>query len=258
MGLATLQPCLGQSRVIGGTPVLNNRYPYFAELRIVFMENGQQYVTYCGGALITSEIVLTVAHCINNPQIVWMSATFGRLSTAGDATFRSIKAASWTAHPNVDSVLKLNDIGVVKLSQKVAIAPIALSFDSKFPKQGQNVTVMGYGETDTERRRARNLNQVQISVRNWDDCYRLYGEDGGDAKICAGGSGKNACLGDSGGPLIVRGQTRSGDVLAGIVSHGPTPCREFPVVYTRVSVYKDWIRKEACVGSNLPSWCRGK
>jgi hypothetical protein len=119
-----------------------------------------------------------------------MSATFGRLSTAGDATFRSIKAASWTAHPNVDSVLKLNDIGVVKLSQKVAIAPIALSFDSKFPKQGQNVTVMGYGETDTERRRARNLNQVQISVRNWDDCYRLYGEDGGDAKICAGGSGK--------------------------------------------------------------------
>jgi secreted trypsin-like serine protease len=58
VGLATLQPCLGQSRVVGGTPVLNNRYPYFAELRIVFMENGQQYVTYCGGALITSEIVL--------------------------------------------------------------------------------------------------------------------------------------------------------------------------------------------------------
>lgn len=57
-GLATLQPCLGQSRVVGGSPVLNNRFPYFAELRIVFVDKGQQYVTYCGGALITSNVVL--------------------------------------------------------------------------------------------------------------------------------------------------------------------------------------------------------
>lgn len=256
-GLVTLQPCLGQSRVVGGSPVLNNRFPYFAELRIVFVDKGQQYVTYCGGALITSNVVLTVAHCINNPQIVWMSATFGRLSTAGDATFRSIKADSWTTHPNLNTTLKKNDIGVVRLSEKVAIAPIRLSFANGFPRQGLNVTVMGYGETDTERRRAKNLNQVQISVRNWDDCYRLYGEDDGPVKICAGGNGKNACLGDSGGPLIVRGQTRSGDIFAGIVSHGPTPCKDFPVVYTRVSAYKDWIRKEACVGTNLPSWCSG-
>lgn len=131
-----------------------------------------------------------MGHCINNPQIVWMSATFGRLSTAGDATFRSIKADSWTTHPNLNTTLKKDDIGVVRLSEKVAIAPIRLSFANGFPRQGLNVTVMGYGETDTERRRAKNLNQVQLSVRNWDDCYRLYGEDDGPVKICAGGNGK--------------------------------------------------------------------
>ena len=58
LGFATLQPCQGQSRIIGGTPVVTNRFPYFAKLRIVFTENGQQFVTYCGGALITSEVVL--------------------------------------------------------------------------------------------------------------------------------------------------------------------------------------------------------
>jgi secreted trypsin-like serine protease len=58
LGLATLQPCQGQSRIIGGAPVLSARYPYFAELRIVYEEKGQQFVTYCGGSLITSDLVL--------------------------------------------------------------------------------------------------------------------------------------------------------------------------------------------------------
>ena len=58
LGLATLQTCQGQSRIIGGTPVLSARFPYFAELRVVYEENGVQLVTYCGGALITSDLVL--------------------------------------------------------------------------------------------------------------------------------------------------------------------------------------------------------
>ena len=97
---------------------------------------------------------------------------------------------SWTAHPDLDLTLKANDIGVVKLSKKVIITPVALSFVSGAPRQGRNVTVIGYGQTNTEKRRAQNLNQVQIAVRNWDDCYRLYGEDDGPKKICAGGNGK--------------------------------------------------------------------
>lgn len=244
-GLAALQPCLGQSRIIGGKPVLNNRFPYFAKLRIVFLENGQQYVTYCGGALVTSDTVLTVAHCLVNPKIVSISVTLGTYSDTPNSASQKIKAASWTPHPKYDGTLKTSDIGVVKLSQKVVIAPIKLSFTSGFPKQGRNVTVIGDDSNS--------LSQVQLLVRNWDDCYKLYAEVDGTAKICAGGNGKNACAGDSGGPMVVRGQSRSGDVFAGIVSHGPNPCKDLPVVYTRVSSYKDWIRKEACI-----SWTQGR
>jgi Trypsin len=86
--------------------------------------------------------------------------------------------------------LKANDIGILKLSKKVTINPVSLSFFDGFPKQGRNVTVIGYGQTNTEKRRAKNLNQVEIAVRNWDDCYKLYGEDDGPTKICAGGNGK--------------------------------------------------------------------
>jgi secreted trypsin-like serine protease len=55
--------------------------------------------------------------------------------------------------------------------------------------------------------------------------------------------------------MLVKGNSRSQDFSVGIVSHGPIPCNNMPIVYTRVSAYKTWIKKTACVGSNLPSWC---
>ena len=58
LALATLQPCLGQSRIIGGTSVGSDRFPYFAGLKIVYAENGKQVITKCGGALITPQVVL--------------------------------------------------------------------------------------------------------------------------------------------------------------------------------------------------------
>jgi secreted trypsin-like serine protease len=85
----------------------------------------------------------TVAHCLVNPKIVSISVTLGTYSDTPNSASQKIKAASWTPHPKYDGTLKTSDIGVVKLSQKVVIAPIKLSFTSGFPKQGRNVTVIG-------------------------------------------------------------------------------------------------------------------
>lgn len=56
--------------------------------------------------------------------------------------------------------------------------------------------------------------------------------------MCASANGKDACFGDSGGPLAING------TLEGIVSFG-IGCadRLFPGVYSRVAVVRDWIRK---------------
>ena len=117
-----------------------------------------------------------MAHCLTNPEIISISVTLGDYGNARNTTSQQIKASSWTPHPDPD------DIGVVKLSQKVANTPLTLSFKSGFPAQGRNVTAIGYG--------SKILSQVQIAVRNWDDCFRLYGEADGPKKICAGGNGK--------------------------------------------------------------------
>lgn len=63
-------------------------------------------------------------------------------------------------------------------------------------------------------------------------------------KLCAGGSGKDSCGGDSGGPLMLQGAHRNVDRLIqyGIVSYGPRLCgSSFPGVYTDVTKFMKWI-----------------
>ena len=60
LALTSTKPCRGQvsTRIIGGDPVGNDRFPYYALLQGVYVQNGRTYVETCGGTLITSQIVL--------------------------------------------------------------------------------------------------------------------------------------------------------------------------------------------------------
>ena len=65
---------------------------------------------------------------------------------------------------------------------------------------------------------------------------------------------KDACVGDSGGPLIVRGPSSPAqDVLVGIVSYGiGCGLANYPGVYTRISTHADWIERHVCALSAVP------
>lgn len=72
-----------------------------------------------------------------------------------------------------------------------------------------------------------------------------YKEDREGHEICAGlrEGGKDACQGDSGGPFLCQNPNVANQwYLAGIVSHGEGCARpNEPGVYTRVSLYLQWI-----------------
>lgn len=61
-----------------------------------------------------------------------------------------------------------------------------------------------------------------------------------DTHICAFHSNENVgCISDKGGPLILR----STQEQIGIASFGLECMKGMPDVYTRISVYYDWIHK---------------
>lgn len=67
------------------------------------------------------------------------------------------------------------------------------------------------------------------------------------ANICAGvmAGGKDACRGDSGGPLFIKGKTYADDVLVGLTSFGEGCARKnTPAGYTNILQYAPWIVKK--------------
>jgi hypothetical protein len=77
--------------------------------------------------------------------------------------------------------------------------------------------------------------------------------------LCAGyeNGGKNACFGDSGGPLMIATSAAPGWKQVGIVSWGSFYCGEadYPNVYTRVSTYQPWIA--GCLVDSQGRICAG-
>ena len=88
------------------------------------------------------------------------------------------------------------------------------------------------------------LRQAEVRLIDPATCaarLNIGGGAAGNPRICAGAAAGEACIGDSGGPLIVEAADRS-DRLAGIVSFGSGCAVAEPVIlYTRVAAYSAWI-----------------
>lgn len=94
------------------------------------------------------------------------------------------------------------------------------------------------------------LLKVELPIVSTEDCKKVYNEqtkvDITEKQLCAGGKeNKDACPGDSGGPLHAAAFLYD-DIRYcqyGIVSFGPKYCGldGFPGVYTRVPSYLKWI-----------------
>jgi len=254
-------------RIHNGFPVKNRhsreRYQYFA-LSSPFR------IPFCGGVLIASNVVLTAAHCKYwHDEEVFKKVSIGAYDAYGEAsTFESFSVLEAIRHPGfVESTLK-NDLMVLILNGNSTKTPICMKFDYLLTVQ-QKLRVLGYGYTELESPSNTLLQTTVNYISNkkcqrrfsgWkpndnDDYYGKWRPKITEDMMCAHSkTGKDACDGDSGGPLILSGDddTGRGDILVGIVSWG-IKCGVYPGVYSRVSSEVPWImEKVKSAGGILP------
>nr|XP_027220899.1 vitamin K-dependent protein C-like [Penaeus vannamei] len=128
----------------------------------------------------------------------------------------------------------------------VGVQPICISTPDDFAV-GQEVVIVGWGLTDFANKSSSSnlLREVTVTTIDLDQCITLYQNAAqrqfvNENMICTLTAGKDACSGDSGGPVIA--QVDGVWVLLGIVSFG-NGCADItaPGVHTNVANYVDWM-----------------
>ena len=194
-------------------------------------------------------------------------------------------------HPDYNDRRISNDFLILKLDEPVYDLPtIQWNKDEMYPSDYEPVTVIGFGGTEPRadlfgeggggggleymygmaefgsaaefpQQQPRMggdiaLREVEVEVIPSDLCnsremYSGYLDT--DIMMCAGFAegGKDACYGDSGGPLFTK--SANGEYMqVGVVSFGAGCAREMrPGVYARISAVQDWI--EETIGQNSPT-----
>lgn len=282
------QAASGTDRVFGGQQVPDGKFPFQVALlkaaELSADPQSQYSSQFCGGTLIAASWVLTAAHCMRNDGKTLAAGDFIVLTGSTDLEGGSrVAAKSIVINEHYDENSMDHDVALIQLAHPVDLPPAPLDLDGA---PAAKATVLGWG-MDENGEYPRQLLGTEVDVVPPESCnvpikaiyakalragiddlatqYRIKPDESGrvadelarniadpltDTMLCAGlKSGKrDACYGDSGGPLIA--DIGGKPTQLGIVSWGEGPadddvkCGHEDVygVYSRVASFADWIK----------------
>uniref|UniRef100_A0A8D8WIX8 Serine protease easter n=1 Tax=Cacopsylla melanoneura TaxID=428564 RepID=A0A8D8WIX8_9HEMI len=228
----------------------------------------------CGGNLISERYVLLAAHCINaslNPER--FTVRLGEWNITGDPDsqgdlhappVQDIKVAEYITHENYNStkVATRNDIALIRLETTATLGffvqPVCLPYGAAMSKDftSEDTLAAGWGITNSSKPfpLPTILQAIKLTVADAAKCTEAYSNilievNYNDGQICVGGEeGKDACSGDSGGPLLWKGSFEP-DItertyvlgLGSLVADETCVLKGFPGVFTRTNFFMKWI-----------------
>lgn len=153
-------------------------------------------------------------------------------------------------HPKYNPITVDNDIAMLRLAKPVkfstyilpACLPTKNLAERMLHRNGTVTVVTGWGKDNETSQRPKTLNFIEIPIVDNKECSRHMMNNLTQNMLCGGvlGQIKDACEGDSGGPMM----TLFHDTwfLIGLVSWGEGCGQKDKLgIYTKVSSYLDWI-----------------
>ena len=168
------------NRIVGGSEAGKHQYPWMIRL----VAGG-----YCGGTLISSQYVLTAAHCVvsggqNRPLSIF-SVDLGEHDYS-DSSATRMSISEIIPYPkymidddgnNCTSHVSHYDIAVLKLSSPITfsqnIAPVCLPAHTLSNHAGKDAVVTGWGGTGTGGSPV--LKEANVTILTNKDCNKAYG-----------------------------------------------------------------------------------
>eukprot|EP00092_Neocalanus_flemingeri_P047184 GFUD01053379.1.p1 GENE.GFUD01053379.1~~GFUD01053379.1.p1 ORF type:complete len:218 (+),score=62.45 GFUD01053379.1:775-1428(+) len=203
---------------------------------------------FCGGAIISSDTIITAAHCTIDESVSSFEVIIADHDVSIDDGQERIKVCNKIEHPKYNGNTQDHDLSILTLCTPITFrkdaSPVCLPSQSGPSYEGMVSTVTGWGTNSSGTLFQPNeLMKVDVTTIDNTECNTAYSGGITESMICAKGEGKDACQGDSGGPLITK---EPGDYysLIGMVSWG-IGCANplYPGVYARVTEDLDWIKE---------------
>ena len=236
-----------QAKITGGANANISEFPW----QVYFLSGDYM----CGGTIISDEWILTAAHCTKNKSGGYTSVTEMSVIAGTNNPYTATERKKYgisevIVHEKYDNTTLEYDIALLRLKRPVIdenARPIKLvsAYNVKegATDPGVMAWVTGWGLTKVDPKVLPSiLQKVQVPIVSNLTASFVY-KNIPSTVIMAGylNGTRDACNGDSGGPLIV--DVSDEYKLAGIVSWGNSSCNSFGG-YTRVSSFGSWIRSK--------------
>ncbi|KAL9927288.1 trypsin-like [Glossina fuscipes fuscipes] len=226
-------------RIVNGVETTIEARPYQVSLQKISTGNH-----YCGGSIISEDIVVTAAHCLRSVEASDLQVRLG--STYYNKGGILVDVKTLKSHEQYDRELLWHDIAILKLEKPVNQSSTVryIEMAKEVPKTGTLAVISGWGtkcfmmcDLSTA------LMEVEVTFLERKDCASQnyqYGERIRETMVCGYAKDKDSCQGDSGGPFVAEGK------LVGVVSWGQGCALDgYPGVYADVAALRDWVLDNA-------------
>ncbi|KAI5740832.1 hypothetical protein M8J76_007694 [Diaphorina citri] len=240
---------------------VSGRNTYFGEfpwmLALFYYKRNMEYFK-CGASLISPNIALTAAHCVQYDVTYSVAAGEWFINGIVEEELEEEQrrdVLDVRIHPNYSTETLENNIALLKLSSNIDfddyIHPICLA-DWNVTYDSENCVITGWGRDSADDKSYNQyLRQVGLNLLPRDKCQNILRQSSlgqyyeiMHGYICAwnGSSEINSCKGDGGGPLVCPSKEDPTIFFqVGIAAWSVVCTPDMPGLYTNIEYYRDWI-----------------